>query len=60
MAMRTIKISKDKFTELCGYGQVNFTNHNVFRIHWLTYFKKIAIAQDVRTEQLELIELEIE
>lgn len=58
--MKEFKISQEQFNELCCAGRLSFVNHNIWLITWLTYFKKIAIVQDVRTEECEVLQLVVE
>ena len=63
--MREVKISQMDFDELCCSGKLHFVNHDVFSIHWLTFFKKIAISQEVRRvdskeDSFEVIKLVVE
>ena len=58
--MRKVNITKEKFAQLCCAGRMHFNEYNLFSVNWLTYFKKIVIFQDVRTEQNEMAELVVE
>lgn len=58
--MRKVDITKEQFAQLCCSGRMHFNEYNLFSVNWLTYFKKIVIFQDVRTEQNEMAELVVE
>ena len=58
--MQKLKLTQDKYNELCCAGKLNFTNHDVYAVKWLTYFDLIAVSVDTRTDEKELISLQIE
>jgi len=63
--MREVKISQLDFAELCCAGKLHFSNHDVFAIHWMTFFKKIAFAKEVERintpeDSYEIIQLVVE
>ena len=53
-------ITQDQYNELCSCGKLAFTNHNLWLITWLTFYKMVVVCEDVRTGEFELIHLEIE
>jgi hypothetical protein len=58
--MREYKLTQEQFDELCCAGKLKFVNHNIWLITWLTYFKKLAVVQDIRTEECEVLKVVIE
>lgn len=58
--MRKVNITQEQFNQLCACGRKSFNEYNLFVVNWLTYYKKIVIFQDVRTEQNEMAELVVE
>ena len=63
--MREVKISQLDFDELCCSGKLHFVNHDVFCIHHMTFFKKIALSKEVERintpeDSYEVIQLVVE
>ena len=53
-------MNQDTYNQLCCAGKINFENHNMYLITWLTYFKKFAIVEDIRKNTFEIYELVVE
>lgn len=58
--MNKFKMNQDTYNQLCCAGKINFENHNMYLITWLTYFKKFAIVEDIRKNTFEIYELVVE
>lgn len=58
--MKTLKLTQEQYNELCACGKLHFVNHDVWLITWLTFFKKLAVSNDLNHGDSEIIELVVE
>lgn len=58
--MKQLKITQDQFDELCCAGSLHYVHHDVYMIHWKTFFKHIAVSVQIESEEAEVIELVVE
>ena len=57
--MNQFKLNFKSYVELCSCGRLFFNEHNIFNIAVLTFMDKIAVVEDIRTKERELVQLVI-